>query len=215
MIKYLILLAMMFGSTVWGNQITVQMLNIPVDFPQEPNFFFFDIDGQIWKLLCDQFQPNVTSLQYTAKVATLNDLSGTALDRLNDPNALTKYQWVAILDLMAYEDPSKATDVTWANRFIIDGSGPLPGQAGALVAFVQTQNAANYDLSGFRIFYGVTPDGRFLETQEQTGFAPEPGTFLLVISALGGFALLRRHRTRSKTQLGVTDNQSDPMPSPQ
>src|SRR3954452_4971508 len=143
-------------------------------------FFTFNVNGTSQQLLCDQFLPNVTTLQYQAVGYSLTDFSGTVLGMQGDPQALQKYQQVAILDLQAYANPSLAADVVRANRFIVDGSGPLTPGAQALLNFVQTQNPANYpQLASFLIFTNpITQEMTgFLDTGGSTGGVPEPATW--------------------------------------
>jgi hypothetical protein len=162
-------------------------------------FFVFDVNGTTQQLLCDQFLPNVTTQPYQATGYSLADLSGTTLFLQGDPQALHKYQEVAILDLQAYANPSLAADVVRANRFIVDGSGPMTPGSQALFDFVQTQNPANYPaLSNFIIL--VNPI-----TQEMTGFldqggsqggVPEPGTWPLTAAAAVALSCLMRRRRK-------------------
>src|SRR5689334_4110710 len=107
--------------------------------------FIFQVDGELKQLFCNQFFPNATTEPYKANVSTLSDLSNTTLGLLGDPDALFKYQRVAILDLLALNDPSIAVFAVKANRRIVDGSGPLTPEAQALYDFALAANAANYD----------------------------------------------------------------------
>ena len=75
------------------------------------------------RLLCDQLLPNITTEQDTSWVAHLGDLTHTQLADNGDPQALQKYQWVAILALQAYANPALAADVVRAARIIVDGQG--------------------------------------------------------------------------------------------
>ena len=185
----ILLLLLLISNSAWAAQITSNMFFLG---GVNPGFFKFSVDGVDERLLCDQFFPNVTSEPYVANVATLADLTGTTLVLAGDPDALRKYQEVAILDLLAYQDPSQAGDVVRANRIIVDGSGPSTPNALALLSFVEGQNPASYDLSGFEIFVSQR-----IPTQEMTGFpAPEPGGLALLGAAvlvLGN--RLRRQRT--------------------
>ena len=159
-----------------------------------PGFFNFTVNGEFQQLLCDQFSPNVTTQPYQALGYSLADLSGTTLGLQGDPQALHKYQEVAILDIQAYLNPTLAPDVVRANRIIVDGSGPTTPGAAALLAFVQNENPANYNLTNFIILVGAN-------TQEQTGFlqhAPEPGTWILLGAGLGGIVLKRRGRVAAR-----------------
>jgi len=136
-----IVLLFLLGSSAWGAQVYNFLFLRGVN----PGFFVFDVDGVERQLLCDQFAPNVTTLQYQAIGYSLNELaSATTLALFGDPQELLKYQLVAILALQAYADPSLAPDVVRANRIIVDGSGPHTPGADALLAFVQTQNPADY-----------------------------------------------------------------------
>jgi len=169
-----------------------------------PGYFLFDIDNVPTALICDQFFPNVATGPYTANVATLADLSGTVLAAQNDPDALLKYGWVGILVSIAFGDQTNlqlAKDVTLANRRIVDGAGPLPGNAQTLYDFVLSVDPAAYNLSRFRI-YTAAPDVSL--SQEQTGFidkgtppvpdlppAPEPSTVVLLAAGLAGIVLRR------------------------
>jgi len=158
----------------------------------EPGFSEFRVDGVLQLLLCDNFDLNVPTFPYLATVNTLQDLEGTLLQRNGDPQALQKYLWIAILDLGAYADPSKAPDTVSAIRAIAKGTLYLRPGAQELLDWVKTQNANNYNLSGFRIY--ANPD-----FQEQTGFVPvpEPGgwRFSLLIGLLT-VALIGNHQHR-------------------
>ena len=180
-----IVLLFLLGSSAWGAQVYNFLFLRGVN----PGFFVFDVDGVERQLLCDQFAPNVTTLQYQAIGYSLNELaSATTLALFGDPQELLKYQLVAILALQAYADPSLAPDVVRANRIIVDGSGPHTPGADALLAFVQTQNPADYpQLADFIVFSNPT-------TQEITGFlfTPEPGTLGLFGAALVALAWMRR-----------------------
>ena len=187
----ILLVLLLAGTSAWASQITSNMFFLG---GVNPGFFKFSVDGVDEQLLCDQFFPNVTSQAYTANVATLADLTGTTLVLAGDPDALKKYQEVAILDLVAYRDPSQAGDVVRANRIIVDGSGPSTPNALALLSFVQGQNPANYDLSGFEIFVSQR-----IPTQEMTGFpTPEPGGLALLGAAVLFLGNRLRHRRTAK-----------------
>jgi len=207
--KVLLFASLLLSSPAWSAQITVSMINIGAVQPQ-PNFFVFDINGVIRDLLCDQFVPNVTSERYTAKVATLDDLTDTALIRQGDSTALArqKYTWIAILDTLAYGNAALAPDVTRANRFIVDGSGPMTTLSTQLLEFAQMANPANFNLTGFQIFVPIRNDGSIFPTQEQTGIdnggggggqgqVPEPTTAFLVSGGIGGILAWGIRRRRS------------------
>ena len=156
--------------------------------------FQFTIDGLLSQLFCDQFLPNASTSPYKANVSTLADLSLTVLGLAGDPDALFKYQRVAILELQALGNPSLAVDVVRASRRIVDGQGPLGPGAQTLYDFALAANAANYDLTGFRIYTNIT-------TQELGGFTdfnlnntPEPAAFVLFGSGLTAIGLWRRRR---------------------
>lgn len=158
-----------------------------------PGFFTFLVNGVSKRLLCDQFAPNVTSLIYISSVATLADLSNTQLAANGDPQALLKYQQVAILDLLAYNDPSLAADVVRANRIIVDGQGQNLPHVQQLLDFVRAQNPANYDLSGFKIYTSPIVNGARL-TQEITGIdipTVQPRVMPPVIAKAFGVASLQ------------------------
>ena len=73
-----------------------------------PGFFFFTIDGkQHQRLLCDEFNPNVTTTLYNSTVVTLADLlvdnAGAQLTTLRQSGvrsstALLFYTYVSYLD---------------------------------------------------------------------------------------------------------------------
>ena len=176
--KTFILASLLLGAGfAQADQITANMLFLG---GVNPGFFEFSVNGTDRTLLCDQLLPNVTSEPYVANVATLTDLSGTTLVVEGDPNALRKYEEVAILDLIAYQDPSQAADVVRANRIIVDGSGDATANALALLNFAESADPSHYNLSGFQIFVSQR-----IPTQEMTGFpAPEPGTLALIGSGL-------------------------------
>ena len=123
--------------------------------------FDFNVNGQVKRMFCDQFLPNATTSPYVANVSTLDNLTGSVLAA--DPQALFKYQRVAILVLRAMADPSLAADVVRANRRFVDGVGPLTPGAQALYDYALAANPASFDLSGFKIYTNFT-------TQELTSF---------------------------------------------
>ncbi len=194
-----LMLALSFACTTWAG--TVDM--IYENNTGFPGFYVFKVNGISTFLICDEFSPNVATGHYDATIATLANLTGSTLVMKGDSNALRKYQEVAILDLIAFSDPSNsalATSVTWANRRIIDGSGPLPGMAQTLYDFVLTANPANYDLTGFRI-YTSSP---FTLSQEQTGYeppnVPESGTVVLIGAGLVMFGF-GRYKMKQRQRL--------------
>lgn len=183
--KYVVLAFLLLGNSAWGSQV----YNLFFVSGTNPGLFTFDVNGVQRQLLCDQFSPNVTTGPYQAIGYSLSELAGaTTLALFGDPQELLKYEEVAILDLQAFADPSVAPDVVRANRIIVDGSGPHTPGADVLLAFVATQNPANYpQLDRFIIFSNPI-------TQEVTGFSdgPEPRTLILFGAGLLALGWKRR-----------------------
>jgi hypothetical protein len=159
--------------------------------------FKFTVDGVLKDLYCDQWEPNAMTGPYLAAVSTLADLTETYLGIHDSTNALQKYQQIAILNLIARADPSSAVAAVRAARHITDPdhTGLTPA-AQALYDYALAQNPANFDLTGFRIYYR---EG----TQEVTGFndgfnleidTPEPSAFALFGSGIAAIAFFRRRR---------------------
>jgi hypothetical protein len=184
--KNVVLFFLLMGCPAWSSQV----YNFFFLSGTNPGFFTFDVNGVSQRLLCDEIFPNVTTLPYQAIGYSLSELaSAPTLALFGDPNELLKYEKVAILDLQAYLDPTLAGDVVRANRIIVDGSGPHTPGADTLLAFVDTQDPANYpQLGKFLIFSNST-------TQEITGFladAPEPGNLGLVAAVFLAIVFQRR-----------------------
>jgi hypothetical protein len=150
-------------------------------------------------LLCDDAIHSIVTTPYQATEHTLTDLSGTLLARNGDTNALLDYEHIAMLDLMALADPTNTIligNVEEAIWSITQDRQSRDPDAASLLGEVDSEDPANFNLSGFAIF--ATPD-----TQEQTGFtgaivnhpssAPEPSSWLL---AAGGIGLLLLCRVR-------------------
>ena len=169
-VHHLLLVGLLTASSSWAA--TANLLQV-----SNPNsgVFIFNVNGQPKHLFCDQFTPNATSSPYVANIATLADLTGSTLAVQGDPQALFKYQRVAILVLLALADPSISVSAVSASRRIVDGVGPLTPAAQALYDFALAANAAAYDLTGFRIYTNVL-------TQELTGY----DTGLLQICKIAG-----------------------------
>ena len=180
-----------------------------------PGFFFFTIDGnQHQRLLCDEFNPNVTTTLYNSTVVTLADLlvdnAGAQLTTLrqsgvNSSTALLFYTYVAYLDAKAYAGTAQASDVVLADRWMIDGlkngrtgdflrdnttggSGPLTQGAMKLLTEVQSQ-ASFFINPSFRIFTSPLAAFGARLTQEQTGFIIDPGSAVAEPGTLAGFAV--------------------------
>ena len=187
----LLLLLLFLGSPAWAAPIVTMFFRGAIG--PTPGFFLMEVDGVLNPLLCDQFLPNVTTEPYQAIVATLDDLTGTTLERQGDPNALQKYQLVALINLRAYQDASLASDAVRASRFVVDGFGPMPNSSLDLLAWAQAQNPADYpELAGFKIYANPI-------TQELTGYdVPEPATVILIAGGLLSFAVVRRRRVPSR-----------------
>jgi hypothetical protein len=171
--------------------VTMQLLNSP----GQPNTYQFLVDGTtIFNTFCDDAAHPISSIPYTATETDFSDLTGTLLDRQGDPNALLDYERIAILDLQALADPSIVGDVVIASWAITQNRRTRAGTVGAqnLIDWVWTQNPANYDLSGFVIFATTTD-------QEQTGFVPEPSSWILCGTAVVCFLyLIRRGSPRTR-----------------
>ena len=198
---------MMLSCCAWSAVISQTLTNTG---GLNPGFSIFTIDGVTGqRLLCDQFTPNITSNTYTSLVFGLADLTSTsevALIRAGNTlaQALAKYKLVALLDRMAYANASLDADVVRANRFVVDGSGPMTAQSTALLSLAQTQTLTTTiaQLSDFRIYNSpLQLNGRDPLTQEMTGIVgggggniPEPGTMLLLGAGLAGIAMIRRRQ---------------------
>ena len=194
----MVLLSLILAGSAWAAPVH-NMFFLEID---ASGFFVFEVDGIIQRLLCDQFNPNVTTLPYKAVGYSLADLSGTTLGLAGDPNALHKYQEVAILDLLAYANPSLAADVVKANRIIVDGSGQGTPAVVDLLNFVATQNPADYpQLANFIIF--VNPI-----TQEQTGFVPEPRKVSFALFGVMVAAMLLKHAFRHYRTVFASDSRA-------
>ena len=167
-----------------------------------PGFFFFTIDGkQHQRLLCDEFNPNVTTSMYNSTVVTLADLmtdnAGAQMTTLrmsgvSSSTALMFYTYVAYLDAKAYAGTAQASDVVLANRWMIDGlkngktadflregntggSGPL--SQGAMNLLTEVQSQASFFINPtFRIFTSPLDASHARLTQEQTGYIDDPAS---------------------------------------
>jgi hypothetical protein len=193
---FLLLLPVLLAHAAAASTIVnMQLLNSP----GEPEIYNFDVNGSQVQLFCDDAFHGIVTTPYQATETTLSDLSGTLLERNGDPQALADYEDIAILELQALADPSLVRDVVIANWSITAGRQARDTGAAALISWVQTQNPANYDLSGFVIFTSNT-------VQEQTGFVPEPVTWLLAGTSLSLLALVRRRNQSSRVARFVSDS---------
>lgn len=164
--------------------------------PGEPDIYDFLVDGSPVQLLCDDAIHGIITTPYQATEHTLSNLTGTLLQRNGDPNSLLDYQHIAMLDLIALQNPTDipliatVEDAIWS---ITQDRQVGGADAASLLAEVDSENPANVDMSGFVIF--ATPDG-----QEQTGFVqvhpvvPEPASWILAAIALT-LLLLRMKKT--------------------
>jgi hypothetical protein len=171
-----------FAGFVWADPIVTMQLQ---NSPGEPNIYQFLVNGsETVSTLCDDALHSVTTNAYQATESTLNNLSGTLLQRNGDPQALLDYEDIAILDLQAFANPTDITlirNVVLAEWSITQGRTLRDPGAEAELSWVATQDPANYNLQNFVIF--STPNN-----QEQTGFpgggpgggpVPEPGAWML------------------------------------
>ena len=195
--RLLLVSILALASQTWG-----AVLQFDSNGSTNPGFFYFTIDGvPRQRLLCDEFNPNVTTSMYTSTVVTLADMfvdnAGAQLTtlRLSGVKASTAflfYTYVAYLDAKAYAGTALASDVVLANRWMIDGlktgktgdflrdgtaggSGPLTQRAMTLLTEVQTQTSFFLN-SNFRIYTSPFDATGSRLTQEQTGYLEDPSS---------------------------------------
>ncbi|MBY0506648.1 MAG: hypothetical protein K2X03_22195 [Bryobacteraceae bacterium] len=137
--------------------------------------FDITVNGVVRRLYCLQFNPPVSGVPYTANVYTLTDLQnslvGTAFQ--GDPQGLLKYRQIAVLDLIAITDPTKANAAVRAARHIFDPGFPLNSALSTALYNLVTDPGFNfglYDLSGFRVYANAGPNASQELTGFQTGF---------------------------------------------
>ena len=193
------LLVLLTGLPLFGGPVAVTLEFVP-NFPTTPRgFTHFIVNGQPVDLLCDDADAPLNSSWPALELSLGDDLSSSLLGIRGDPLALQKYQWMAILSLRAYEDPSFATDIREALRYLTDPSRIETGSIVTWLTWVQEQNPAIYDLSNFRVF--STP-----LFQEQVGLVvPEPlpvAITPLLIAALYGlkWSRCRRNKRTSRSE---------------
>ncbi len=182
------LLVLLTGAPLFGGPVAVTLEFLP-NFPTTPRAFgHFLVNGQPVDLLCDDANGPL-NFSWTALELSLSDnLANSLLGVQGDPLALQKYQWMGILSLEAYADPSFAADIREALRYLTDPSRFATGSTSNWLSWVQGQDPAKYDLSNFRVFASPA-------FQEQVGFVvPEPATLLITPLLLACLAVLNERR---------------------
>ncbi len=148
-------LLLMFALPLTGGTLaTLEFVPHHVGTPS--GFSHFVVNGVEMDLLCDDaLRP--LDFSWTALESSLTDnLFSTLLGRQGDMQTLEKYQWIAILSLQAYQDPSIASDIVDAIRYVTDPTRYLTGSTSVWLAWVEQQNPAKFKLDGFRVFtFGI------------------------------------------------------------